>query len=371
MRLVLALLLAATGARAQVRHVGPFDTEDVAPPEDAADTDSAEGEEEGDEAAEAESHEAQPGIGPDIRYSADLSDAELERRWQEDLAALGTISVGFADQGRLINAVRMGEDEAWVCQRPDLSWGTQEAVDALQRAFRGVHAQFPSSAPARLSHIGAQEGGYLRPHRSHQSGRDADVGFFYKSDAWPRRGARRDKLIDPARNWALIRALITLTDVQVILVDRSIQKVLRDYALSIGEDRAWLDRVFKPGHTAMVQHARRHRDHFHVRFFAPRSQELGRRIQPLLAMRPEQNLAVHKVRPGQTLGHIAREYGSTIRAIQKVNHLRGSMLHLSQRLLIPLRKPCTKCPLPPPVSVPARCLPPEQPDVASLSAATQ
>ena len=88
-------------------------------------------------------------------------------------------------------------------------------------------------------------------------------------------------------------------------------------------------------------------------------------------MRPEQNLAVHKVRPGQTLGHIAREYGSTIRAIQKVNHLRGSMLHLSQRLLIPLRKPCTKCPLPPPVSVPARCLPPEQPDVASLSAATQ
>ena len=33
-----------------------------------------------------------------------LSDAELQRRWKEDLASLGSISVGFADQGRLINA---------------------------------------------------------------------------------------------------------------------------------------------------------------------------------------------------------------------------------------------------------------------------
>lgn len=333
----------------------------VAPEQDAAAPAevTAEDDDEGDESdSEAESESAQPGaVGPDIRYTADLSDEELQRRWQEDLPSLGSISVGFADQGRLINAARMPDDPSFVCRRPDLAWGAQETVEALVTAFRDVQAKFPGSVPARLSHIGAQEGGYLRPHRSHQSGRDADIGFFYKSDAVPRPGVRRDRLIDLPRNWALLRALITLTDVQVILVDRSIQRALRDYALSLGEDREWIHRIYRRDRTALVQHARRHRDHFHVRFYAPRSQELGRRIQPLLALRPEQNLAVHKVRQGQTLGQLARIYGTTVRAIQKANHLRGSMLHLQQRLLIPLRKPCTHCPLPPPVSVPPRCLP--------------
>ena len=177
------------------------------------------------DAAEAESESAQPGSTDGrLRYSADLNEAELQRRWKDDLSSLGTISVGFADQGRLINAARMPQDEAFVCQRPELAFGTQETVEALTLAFRAVHKQFPASAPARLSHIGLADGGYLRPHRSHQSGRDADIGFFYTNDSIPGRGARREKLIDPARNWALLRALVTQTDVQVILVDRGIRR---------------------------------------------------------------------------------------------------------------------------------------------------
>ena len=368
--LVFAFLL-ATGARAQWRHVGPFDTE---PERVEAPVEEDEGEEAESDPGESDSPEVEARTpegapGPDIRYTFDLSDPDLRRRWVDDLESLGSISVGFADQGRLINAVHMGEDEAWICRRSDLAWGARETVESLALAFRAVHRQFPGSSPARLSHIGARDGGYLRPHRSHQSGRDADVGFFYKGDLVPRPGARRERLLDPARNWALLRALITQTDVQVILVDRSINRALHAYALSLGEDAAWLRRVFQ-GRTALVQHARHHRDHFHVRFYAPRSQELGRRIQPLLAQRPEQNLAMHKVRPGQTLSQISRMYGASQVAIRKVNHLKSSLLHVSQRLLVPLRKPCIKCPLPPPVSVPPRCLPPAAgPDLASASAA--
>src|SRR5579859_2097568 len=308
--------------------------------------------------AEAESETAEPGADAlGLRYSADLTDAELQRRWQEDLASLGTISVGFADQGRLINAARMPLDDAWICQRSELAFGTQETVDALATAFRAVHKQFPNSAPARLSHIGAADGGYLRPHRSHQSGRDADIGFFYKDDRVPPAYARREKLIDKARNWALIRALVTLTDVQVILVDRGIQKALRDWAVASGEDREFVDGLFGGGSHALIQHARHHKDHFHVRFYAPRSQELGRRIQPLLAQRPEQNLLLHKVKRGETLGHIARALGSSVAAIQKANRMRGSFLHLGQQLRVPLRGPCTKCPMPPAIVVPPRRAP--------------
>lgn len=326
------------------------------PPDAAADAD-AESEEEADE-AEAEAYVAAP-ADPALRYSGDLSDAELARKWREELETLGSISVGFAEQGRLINAVHMPDDPAWVCQRPDLAWGAQETVDALALAFRAVHAAFPGSVPARLSHIGAREGGYLRPHKSHQSGRDADIAFFYKRDAVPGGHGRRERYIDPVRSWALLRTLITQADVQLILVDRGIQEVLRKHALAAGEDRAWLDRVFRAGKASIVQHARHHRDHFHVRFYAPRSQELGRRIAPLLAQRPDQNVVVHRVKRGQTLGVIARAYSTTVPAILKANKLRRTFLSLDQRLLIPLRKPCTRCPVPPPLAVPARCLPPE------------
>ena len=333
------------------------------------DDDDSAASEPGDD-AEAESTQPGAATAPGILYTSDLSDAELSRKWKSELASLGTISVGFADRGRLINAVQLRDGQGWVCLRPDLAWGSQETVESLATVFSAVHAQFPESAPARLNHIGKREGGYLKPHRSHQAGRDADIGFFYKRDLIPAGRRTREKLIDPARNWALIRAVVTLTDVQVILVDRSIQRVLREYALALGEDRAFVDRVFSAGKAALVQHARRHRDHFHVRFYSPRSQELGRRVLPLLATRPDQNLIVHRVARGQTLGHIAAHYGSSVPLIMKANGMHRSFLHLDQRLLVPLRGACTHCPTPPPVTVPPRCLPTAPVQVAFVPVVT-
>ena len=319
--------------------------------------------EEGDAPEEAESQARAQGptlSGSQHPYSGDLSDADLEKRWLSDLAALGSISVGFADQGRVINAVQMPELNACVRVRPDLAWGAKETVDGLAAAFRAVHEEFPGSPPARLNHIGQRDGGFLRPHRSHQSGRDADIGFFYRSDVVPHGRGKREKLIDPARNWALVRALVTNADVQVILVDRGIQRVLRRHALEIGEDPGWVASLFEGGRTALIQHARRHRDHFHARFYAPRAQELGRRIQPLLAKRADQNLVVHRVRQGQTLGHLARSYKTTVIAIRKANGMKRTLLRVGQRVLVPLRGPCTKCPVVPALVVPPRKLPPSQ-----------
>ena len=327
---------------------------EAAPEAPAADA-SGEGEDIPSEAAAAAK---QTVVDPGLRYTSDLTDDDLTRLWKESPDALGSVSVGFADQGRLIGGVHLEDGDAWTVARSDLSWGTKETIDGLVAAFRAVRAEFPD-ARARLSHIGLQSGGWLRPHKSHQSGRDADLGFFYKGNGRP--GGRLKNIVkafDTPRNWALIKALVTQSDVQIIWVDRGIQKVLRDYALEQGEDVAWVDRLFRAGTQSLLQHARRHQDHFHVRFYAPRSQELGRRLQPLLAQRPEHNLAVHKVKPGQTLGHIAKKYGVTVAALKKANHLKRTLLAANQRLLVPLKGPCTKCPLPPPVEVPPRCLPP-------------
>ena len=295
-----------------------------------------------------------------LLYSADLSDDELEAMWREDAPSLGTVSVGFTEAGRLINGIQMPQGKTWTVIAPENAWGTRETVDGLIAAATAVHEQFPTCGPLRINHIGKKDGGYLRPHQSHQSGRDVDVGFFYKDPASLGRPVKaRELLLEAAQNFALLKALVMQTDVQMVLVDRRVQKVLYDWALAHGEDRSWLDSLFHSGFSSLVQHARGHRDHFHVRFFSPRSQELGRRLQPLLAKVPKQNVLIHRVAKGDTLGRIAMRYGSSVSFIQRANALGTTPLRVGRTLNVPLRGPCMNCPVPPPLRVPPRRLPPE------------
>lgn len=300
-----------------------------------------------------------------LLYSADLSDEELESLWREDPAALGTISLGVTEAGRLLNGIQMPRGPMWQVMAPDNAWGTRETIDGLIAAATAVHEQYPYSEPLRINHIGKKEGGYLRPHQSHQSGRDVDVGFFYRNPASLTRPVKsREQLIDPAQNFALLKALVMQTDVQLVLVDRRVQQVLYEWALAQGENRAWLDSLFRAGLSALVQHAPGHRDHFHVRFFSPRSQELGRRLQPLLTKEPARNVVIHRVQSGDTLGRIAAHYGSSVTLIQRANGLATSALRSGRTLKVPLRGACVHCPRSPALRVPPRRLPPEQEETA-------
>ncbi len=297
-----------------------------------------------------------------VRYSADLSDDELLRLWVEEPAALGSISVGLVEAGRLINGVSVPAGDSWLVVDPHSAFGTQETVDFLMAAAARVREQFATAPALRINHIGKQSGGYIRPHRSHQAGRDVDLGFYYPLGEDPGRlSKKRELAMDLAMNWALVKSLITTADVQFILVDKRIQARLYDFALKLGEDKAWLDQLFHAGVASLIRHARGHRDHFHVRFYAGRSQELGRRIAPLLAKQPEQNLVIHRVKSGDTLGGLAARYNSGVKLIQKANGMTSTALRVGRTLNIPLRGPCTNCPVPPPLVVPPRCLPPEPP----------
>jgi len=328
---------------------------------DSVEVDSDEDEEAGPIAGndpEAEVPSSQP-VDDTLRYSLDINEHELEQKFAKELPAMGSISVGFTDSGRLINGVRVPEDDAVNLVVPEYAWGTAETVSWLTAVAHAVRTVFPEAPALRINHIGKKDGGYLRPHRSHQSGRDVDIGFWYRNGIGPG-GLPRDrtKLMDLAANWTFIRSVVTMTDVQMILVDRKVQNVLYEHALAAGEDKDWLDSLFKAGASSIVQHARKHRDHFHVRFFSPRSQELGRRVQPILNKRPDENKTLYRVHSGDTLGHIAKKWGSTVAMIQKANGMRNSFLTLGRSLVIPMRGPCTQCPLPPPFVVPPRRLPP-------------
>ena len=297
------------------------------------------------------------------RYTRDLSDATLARLWKEDPSALGSISLGRPEEGRMINAMPFPEPPdggAWIVVVPESCWTTKETADAIIGAANQLREWFPAGAPVRVGQVSSKEGGFLAPHVTHQNGRDIDVGLFYPGPE-PYRVVEREKVMDVPMNWGFVKAILMHGDVQYILLDRRVQKVLYDYAIKIGEDRKWLDALFHNGPKSVFHHARRHRDHFHVRLWNARAQELAHRLAPLLPVRPEENIGYHRIRKGDNLGKIAGLYGTSVKALKAFNNLTTNLLRVGQTLKIKLRGPCTNCPVPPLVVVPPRRVAPEVP----------
>jgi len=283
---------------------------------------------------------------------------ELLIEAQRDPGVLGPLSIGTPDSGLLLNPVPFPEGSFWRLRDPRESWGTDETIAYVITAIESVEARYPGSPRVVIGDVSDPEGGRLKRHRSHQTGRDADVGFYYARGEVDTFLAARRKDLDLRRNWALVRALLTETDVDRIFVDRSIMSMLYAEALEEGEDRGWLDDVFgRAGDKGVVQHVRRHKDHFHVRFYNPRSQERGRIVYPVLVeagVAPPPTVK-HRVRPGETLGSLARRYGTSASAIRAANGFRGTLLRAGRSYAIPIRR------VPPdegPLVVPPRRVPP-------------
>jgi murein endopeptidase len=298
---------------------------------------------------------------------AGMTDAEVEERFRRDPSSLGPISAGSPNAGALLNGVQMPEDERWVLVDPERAWGTRETVDALTRAIGEVNRQFPGSPKLYVGHISDRDGGRLSPHRSHQAGRDVDISYFLDGrHRWYQRATAAN--LDRERTWAFLRALVTETDVELILIDSGVQRLLKEHALKIGEDREWLDDVFQVGSRRsrpLVRHARGHANHIHVRFYSPVAQESGVRVYPLLAKRglarPQGHYVQHVARKGQTLGSLARRYGTTVEAIQRANGMRTTLIQARRVYNIPRSGSAGPAPaLSPPrrLAVPPRRLPP-------------
>jgi penicillin-insensitive murein endopeptidase len=278
---------------------------------------------------------------------------------QRDPAALGPLSIGTPDSGLLLNPVPFPEGPLWKVCDPSESWGTDETIAFVVTAIEAVEARHPGSPRVVIGDLSHPGGGRLNRHRSHQVGRDADIGFYYRRGEAGSFLTARKKDLDLPRTWALVRALVTETDIDRIFVDRSLISVLYAHALAEGEDRGWLNDVFgRTSEKGIIQHERRHKDHMHVRFYNRTAQERGRVAYPVLVetgVAPPPTVT-HRVRQGETLGSLARRYGTSASAIRAANGLRTSRLRAGQSYTIPIRR------VPPdegPVVIPLRRLPPE------------
>jgi len=103
-----------------------------------------------------------------------------------------------------------------------------------------------------------------------------------------------------------------------------------------------------------------------LRFWNPLAQETARRCYSALArhqlVRAPVQYTTHKVKKNETLGMIAKKYGSTVRAIRDANGLHSNLIHEQAVYRIPLSGSGVRIPHTARVRIPARRLPPARRD---------
>ena len=182
-----------------------------------------------------------------------------------------TISYGHPYHGSLENGVPFPTQfPGYHLRDESKSYTTPEVVGALLDAIEAVRTQFPDTCDLFIADFTVAGGGAAIHHRSHQNGRDVDIGLYAKGNH-PLNSLvpMNEENLDPAKTWCLIENLIASQRVQYIFLDRRIQRILYEYTVSRGYDQAYLERVFGNVRGSLIQHIPNHFDHMHVRFFTP------------------------------------------------------------------------------------------------------
>jgi penicillin-insensitive murein endopeptidase len=195
----------------------------------------------------------------------------------------GPTSFGYASRGVLLRGRPLAKSGlGFVRARPDddARFGVPLLLSALERSAAQVQADFPRTRPLRIGDISGPTGGDHERHGSHRTGRDVDILFYLLDEsgqsiegsgffAFDERGvsanAGRLAFFDTARNWALVRSLLTDPDapVQWIFCADGIKARLLAYAAEHEPDAGVLLRASYVVH--QPSYGNPHRDHFHVR----------------------------------------------------------------------------------------------------------
>lgn len=212
----------------------------------------------------------------------------------EPLPVGQTISVGTADRGYLHAPVRLADrGDGYQRLRPGdgARFGTPTLVGAIERAAREVAHAFPGGQPLRVGDLSTPHGGWQSRHRTHRTGRDADLLFFARDvgglavsgGGWLRfdglgLATMYDRVFrfDEARNWHLVRTLITDEQARVkwIFCSNELKARLLRYAARYERSPEALARAAWVLH--QPSHGDPHDDHFHLRVgCGPSEQRLG------------------------------------------------------------------------------------------------
>jgi hypothetical protein len=171
----------------------------------------------------------------------------------------------------------LAQGEGYELRRPQRAYGEPHVIEHLRSTIAVVRALYPDVHTLAIGDISAAHGGKLDNHRSHRTGLDVDVGFYFKKvpEGYPDKFVGANADLDLEATWALLVAFARTTaiddGVEMIFLDYAVQKRLYDWAHARGtpdEDLADLLQYprGKDSMSGLVRHWPNHSDHLHVRF---------------------------------------------------------------------------------------------------------
>jgi hypothetical protein len=187
-------------------------------------------------------------------------------------------SIGAPWSGKLERSTKFRAPQRVHVRRPARIFASRTTVDHTRRAIIETLEQFPKTHTLAMGDFSVQGGGRISEHNSHQSGRDVDIGLFYKKRpaGYPAAFVDADEdTIHSAAMWALIANLASTSKddggVKMMFLDFDLQGVIYDWALENGVSEKRLSRIFQYPHgrgasAGLVRHEPNHGNHLHVRF---------------------------------------------------------------------------------------------------------
>ena len=183
-----------------------------------------------------------------------------------------SVSYGSANRGRLYNGVALETAAGLKVRSVSHSYGTRRVTALLKAAAMDVQARWPDAPSLVVGDLSYRRGGRIKRHKSHQSGRDADISFYYRGNVQLPDFQDMDVVsFDAAKNWHIFKTLIDTGEVEFIFINYPLQRLLYQYARSIGYEETDLEEILqypRPPSTGVgtIRHARGHDDHWHIRF---------------------------------------------------------------------------------------------------------
>jgi penicillin-insensitive murein endopeptidase len=212
---------------------------------------------------------------------------ELPDKYERSPYSLMSLSVGHPNDGWQVRAKRL-RSRAEIKVRAksvDRNYGHPALVLMLRRSAADVAKAVPGSVMV-VGDLSTKTGGAIGGHRSHQSGRDADIAFYMRDAkdrpvvppsfvAFDGEGHARDGsglTFDDRRNWLLVQswARDRRAGLSHIFISSPLRKRLLAFANRYPEFRKY--RGEAAALLKQPEAGEDHSDHFHVRISCPKRQ---------------------------------------------------------------------------------------------------
>jgi penicillin-insensitive murein endopeptidase len=199
-----------------------------------------------------------------------------------------SLSVGAPNKGWQLRAARLKKKPYLVIKKNSKgnSYGHPALVKMIYRTARDISRSARRSV-LLVGDLSSKKGGALAGHRSHQSGRDADVAFFAKNSkgkpvkldtfvSFGQSGKAKDGSdleFDDWRNWMLVMGWLRdkRAGISHIFVSSGLRRRLLDFARNDKRYRKYHDVAAKL--LKQPEDSSPHDDHFHVRISCPKRQD--------------------------------------------------------------------------------------------------